>query len=498
MSRSHLAKETEIYLEQLGITNVIQCGSSVKGCMIAEGVADIHLRHGPTCLWDTAAGYAIVVEANCCMVDLSGKPLRYDPLSGLKHNGVAIYPKSLEAIVGPGRNTAESSESIESIESVELAEWAKKGVLRRMRVRLSAGGRIVEINGFEKIDFSSNNYLALANHKDIITSVKDGVDKWGFGAGASRLISGNTAAHVAIEKRLAKLLGKDAALTFTSGYATNTAILNTLAKRGDMIAIDKLVHASIIDGAVSSGAKVRIFGHGRMDKLERLLKNGDYGRVFIVTDSIFSMDGNIAPLSELVALKHRYGAILMVDEAHAFGCIGPTGMGCIAEAGLADDVDIIVVTFSKALGGTGGAVVSSDTIVDYLVNRSRGFIFTTATPAVSCIAAMQALDIVEQEPQRRGRLLNNAEYLRNKLREAGLNIGSTQSYIIPVIIGSANETLRVAGELFDRGFLTPAVRPPTVAPNTSRLRISVTAEHSHDDLDRLAETLELLVDNTAR
>ena len=371
----------------------------------------------------------------------------------------------------------------------ELDGWEQEGLLRRLVSISSSAGRQVCVGGEKKIVFCSNNYLGLAHHPRIIEAIKKGLDEWGYGSGGSRLISGNTEIHERLQRRLAQLLGKEAGLIFPSGYMTNHAVLSTLAGERDLIVMDKLAHASIIDGARASGATVRVWPHRRTDKLRRLLERGGYQRAFIVTDSLFSMDGDLAPLEELADLKRRFAAQLMVDEAHAFGCIGPGGKGCAAEAGVLEGVDIFVGTFSKALGGAGGFVAGSKVKTDYLVNRARGFIYTTGIPIVSCLAAEAALDIIAAEPQRRARLSNNATYLRGRLHEGGLSIGDSQSYIVPVMVGSADLAVRTAQALWERGLWAAAIRPPTVAPAGSRLRLSVMSEHTDEDLEHLCNAL---------
>jgi 7-keto-8-aminopelargonate synthetase-like enzyme len=256
--------------------------------------------------------------------------------------------------------------------------------------------------------------------------------------------------------------------------------------------MDKLVHASLIDGARASGATVRTYPHKQTDKLQRLLEGGKFDRAIMVTDSLFSMDGDFADLKELVAIKKKYNVLLLVDEAHAFGCVGPVGLGWAAKTGVLDEVDIYIVTFSKALGGTGGAVVCSQTAADYLINRARGFIYSTAIPVVSCLAAEAALDVVATESKRRERLWENAQYLRHRLREMDLNLGASESYIIPIILGSAEKAVAVSQQLFDQGLLVPGIRPPTVPATSSRLRISVMSDHTKEDLENLCGTLERL------
>jgi 7-keto-8-aminopelargonate synthetase-like enzyme len=279
-------------------------------------------------------------------------------------------------------------------------------------------------------------------------------------------------------------------LIFPSGYQTNNALLSTLCGKGDIILLDKLVHASIIDGAQASGAEVRIWPHRSTGKLVRLLERGGYARAFIATDSLFSMDGDRAPLAELADIKGRYEAMLIVDEAHAFGCIGPEGKGCAAADSMLEAVDIVVGTFSKALGGVGGFAVCEKVIAEYLVNRARGFIYTTGVPAVHCLAAGAALDVLEAEPKRRERLRDNGDYFRKHCRALGLDTGESDSYIVPVILGSDERAARVAVLLKERGYLVPAIRPPTVKAGTARLRVSLMSEHSRADIDSLSNALK--------
>ena len=372
----------------------------------------------------------------------------------------------------------------------ELDQLQWRGLLRRMRVLGSAAGRKVKVDGEEKLMFASNNYLSLAHHPEVVAAVREGLDQWGYGSGGSRLMCGNTEVHEHLQRRLAEMLGKEASLIFPSGYAANSAVLSTLAQRGDMIAVDKLVHASIIDGARACAGVLRAWPHRQTEKLQRVLARGRHRRAFIVTDTLFSMDGDKAPLQELVALKRRYETILIVDEAHAFGCIGPKGAGVAAEADLLEDIDIIVATFSKALGGSGAFVASSREIIDYLINRARGFIFTTGIPTVNCLAAEAALDVIAAEPYRSERLIDNGEYMRRCCYEMKLNTGVSESYIVPILIGAAERSMKVSNILWDRGFMVPAIRPPTVPPGGSRLRVSLMSEHTKEDIYRLCQTIK--------
>jgi len=377
--------------------------------------------------------------------------------------------------------------------STELDELRRLGLFRQMRTASAAAGRMVRIGGREKLVFCSNNYLGLATHRQIIQAVQAGLDRWGFGAGSSRLICGNTEIHERLQTRLAQLFHKESALIFPSGYQANTSVLSTLAEEGDLVVMDKLVHASLLDGARASGATVRTFPHKQTDKLQRLLAGGKFDKALIVTDSLFSMDGDFADLRELVAIKKNYDALLLVDEAHAFGCVGPEGLGWASESGVVEEVDMFIVTFSKALGGVGGAVVCSQVVADYLINRARGFIYSTSIPAVSCQAADAALDVVWSEPERRERLWENAEYLRGRFREMDLDLGGTESYIIPIILGSSEKAVAVSQQLFEQGLFVPAIRPPTVPPASSRLRVSVMNDHTDEDMDNLVHSLERIL-----
>ena len=362
--------------------------------------------------------------------------------------------------------------------------------LRRSLVCIdSAQGPIVEIAGRTMLSFCSNNYLSLAGHPRITKAVVEAVNKYGYGSAASRLITGTMGPHIKAEQALAKMFSKEAALIFPSGWTANEAVIKTIPQKTDIILLDKLSHASIIDAAKAGQAQFRTYRRDNLKKLERFLADKNYKRKFIVTESIFSMDGDKADLQQLVELKQKYNAFLIVDEAHSFGCLGPTGAGLAEQMGLLDDVDIIVATLSKAVGATGGVVAGSATVIDYLVNKARAFIYTTAGSPVNCAAVSEAIEIIKQQPQRRKRLQQNAQYLRQKLKAIDLDTGTSQSHIIPVIIGDSHEALKLAARLFEQGFFIPAIRPPTVPAGTARLRISLQADHTKKHLNRLYEAL---------
>jgi 8-amino-7-oxononanoate synthase len=376
-----------------------------------------------------------------------------------------------------------------------LEELKQANLLRKTVCIDCAQGPTAVIGGQSKIVFCSNNYLNLANHPRIIGSVAAAMDKYGHGACASRLLSGTMRPHVELEKKFASLFEKEAALVFPSGWTANEAIISTIAEKGDLVLLDKLDHASIIDAAQNSPAQLRTYRRGKHERLERFLDDDGFDKKFIITESIFSMDGDRADLAKLVELKNKYSAFLIVDEAHALGCMGKTGAGLAQELGLLDEVDVVVGTMSKALGATGGVVASKKVLIELLINKARPFIYTTAPTVANCAAASEAIDILGSEPQRREKLTDNAKYLRASLQELGLNTGSSTSHIIPVIIGKEEDALEVSKRLYDMGFFVPAIRPPTVAAGTARLRLSLQCDHTKEQMDSLCEALAAMIND---
>jgi 8-amino-7-oxononanoate synthase len=375
----------------------------------------------------------------------------------------------------------------------QLEELRQANLLRSCRVIDSVQGPVVRASGREMLLFCSNNYLGLASHPAIASAVGEAVHKFGYGAAASRLVSGTMRPHVELEAAIADFCRKEAALVFPSGWTANEAILTTLPQKGDLVLLDKLDHASIIDAARAGGAEFRTYRRETPARIEKLLAEGSYRRRFIVTESVFSMDGDTADLRSLVELKNRHDAILVVDEAHAFGCMGPSGIGYSESLGLLDEVDIFVATMSKAFGATGGVVAGPRPVIDLLINKARSFIYTTAPSPVNCAAALASLSIIRNEPNRRQHLKENSDYLRARLTAMGLNTGDSSTHILPVIIGGEKETLEASAELYTRGFFISAIRPPTVAPGTSRLRISLQSEHTKEHLDALCAAMADLV-----
>ena len=380
---------------------------------------------------------------------------------------------------------------------VDLKAWLnqqrERGGLRSLRPVLRRGkGRLILAGdeGRELIDFSSNDYLALAEHPALIAAAQEALSRFGAGSGASRLMSGDLAVYHALEDAVARLKGKEAALTFGSGYMANTGIIPALVGRHDLIFSDRLNHASIHDGCRLSGARVIRFRHNDLNHLEELLKeNRGTGAALIVVESIYSMDGDRCPLRELAALKERFGCLLMVDEAHATGVFGPHGGGVIEEDGVGAAVDLAVGTFGKGLGSYGAFVAGNREMIEYLVNRARSFIFSTALPPAVAAASLAAVRLIRHEPGLRRELQEKIGYFKGVLRKGGYEADLGPSQIIPIVVGESEAALHIAELLRKQGIFATAVRPPTVPQGTARLRFSITRHHSTTDLSQAAETL---------
>lgn len=344
------------------------------------------------------------------------------------------------------------------------------------------------LDGRRVLSLCSNNYLGIANHPALIEAAQRAARELGIGAGASRLISGSMRIHHDLEERLAAFKGTQRALLFTSGYHANIGTIAALVGAGDAVFSDELNHASLIDGCRISRARVHVYRHADVGDLERAIAAaGDAPRKLIVTDSIFSMDGDAAPLGEICDVAERHGAMLMVDEAHATGVLGDDGSGLTGALGLGERVTVQMGTLGKALGAFGAYVAARGDVIDHLVNSARTFIFTTALPPPVVAAAMAALDLVEREAWRRQRLRDNARRLRSALAASGYTVpGEADSHIVPVIIGDAEESMRLSEELLERGVFAHGIRPPTVPPGTSRIRATVMATHDEDDIDTAA------------
>ncbi len=372
--------------------------------------------------------------------------------------------------------------------SQDLDALASQGLLRSLTARPAAGGKFLR-EGREVLNFSSNDYLALASDPRVVASSVAAVEQFGCGAGASRLMSGHLDLHEQVEARLARWLGAEAALVFGSGFLTNLGVLTALAGRGDVIIADRLNHASLIDGARMSGARLVRHRHRDVDHLAEVLAGeATTGRKLIVTDSLFSMDGDLADLAAIRQLADAHGAMLIVDEAHAVGVFGPAGRGALATAGVA--ADVMVATMSKALGGYGGFVAGTASLREFLINRSRSFIYSTGLPPACLGATLGALDVLDDSAGQRGQtLLSRAAMLRALLTEGGLSVEPSVSQIIPVMVGDNDQAVALSASLAARDILAVAVRPPTVPAGTARLRLSVTLAHSESDLQRAGEAI---------
>ncbi len=372
-----------------------------------------------------------------------------------------------------------------------LNELCERGLWRELRTVSSPPGPEIIIAGRPVVQFASNDYLGLAADPRLAEAACAAVRAAGAGAAASRLIVGSHETVARLETRLAELKSAEAALVFPTGYQANLAVLSTLAGPGDAVFADRLCHASILDGIALSGARLVTFGHNDPAALAAKLEaKSNYRRRLVVTESVFSMDGDVAPLPELAAVARRYGAMFVVDEAHATGVFGPSGAGqAEAQSLAAGDLTATVGTLSKALGGLGGFVTASRSVIELLINCARPFIFTTGIPPAQAAAALAALDVVRDEPQRRVRLLAAAAALRRRLAACGANTGRSSSQIIPVILGSPLRATTAAAALLERSLLVPAIRPPTVKARECRLRISLTAAHTDEQIERLAANL---------
>ncbi|MEO8439497.1 MAG: 8-amino-7-oxononanoate synthase [Spartobacteria bacterium] len=377
----------------------------------------------------------------------------------------------------------------------QLQALRARSLHRKLREIGTAQGPEVQIVGRQLVNFSSNDYLGLAADPILRQAAIAAIEEFGVGAGASRLISGTQSPHVALESALAKWKRAPAALAFSSGYAAAVGVLPALASKQDVVILDKLCHASLIDGARLSGATLRVFPHNHLGKLESHLewaqREHPDARVVVVTESVFSMDGDRAPLRELVELKERFGAQLLLDEAHAVGVLGPHGRGVAAELGLEERIDVQMGTLSKALGGSGGYICGSRHLIDWLINRARSFIFSTAPPPAVAAAATAAIQFLlsEEGEARRKLLWKRIVQFRKLLPEQAGDFGKPAAAIIPWMVGEEGQALELAKALSQAGLFVPAIRYPTVSRGAARLRITISAAHSALQIASLGEAI---------
>ena len=374
--------------------------------------------------------------------------------------------------------------------SDELNKIKKTGLYRELKVIGNAQESHIEIEGKTFLSFCSNNYLGLANNPSVVKAVKDAVEEYGWGAGASRLVSGNMTLHETLENVISRFKGKDTALVFPTGYMANLGAISSLVSKGDLVICDKLNHASIIDGCRLSGADFRVYAHCDMEKLENILrKSSRYNRKLIVTDSVFSMDGDLAPLPDIVRIAGKYKAMVMVDEAHGTGVFGRNGRGVVEHFNLNNEIDIIMGTLSKAIGSLGGYVTGDNDLINYLRNKARSFMYTTALPPAVCAASIAAINLIKRDPSIRESLWHNVRFINDNLKLLNFNLISSESPIIPILVGDAQKAVDMSKSLYERGILIPAIRPPTVPVNSSRLRMTVMSTHTKEDLEILLEVL---------
>ena len=394
--------------------------------------------------------------------------------------------------------------NFESQLAAELAELRAANLLRELRRVESPVGTRATIAGRELLNFSANDYLGLANHSALKEAATKAVAAYGAGSGASRLMCGSLAVHHELEEALAAFKGTEAALTFSTGYAAAQGVITAILGKGDVLIVDKLVHACIVDAAKLCGAKLRVFRHNDLTDLEAKLKwaskqaaNAERAarnlspRVLVVTESVFSMDGDLAPLRNLVELKERYGAWLMVDEAHATGLFGERRSGLVEEFGLTGRVEIQMATLGKAIGAAGGAICGSRKLIDLLVNRARSFVFSTAPVPATAAAARAGVELIRSQEgeTRRQRLWLLVEELKRVLISAGFPPSAVRAPIVPVVVGAEARAVKWSAALREAGVFVPAIRFPTVARGEARLRFTVSAEHTAEDLAALAEAL---------
>jgi 8-amino-7-oxononanoate synthase len=377
-----------------------------------------------------------------------------------------------------------------SVLAAELAELETGNLRRSRRTLESPQGARVRVDGHDYVAFCSNDYLGLAAHPELIEAARAGAARHGVGAGASHLLSGHTTAHRELEGRLAEFVGLPRAALFSTGYLANIGVVTALVGRGDAVFADRLNHASLNDAALLSRAELRRYPHLDLAALERLLSASRGRRKLIVTDAVFSMDGDVAPVPALVSLAERYGAWLLLDDAHGFGVLGPQGRGTLAHLRVAAPRVIYMATLGKAAGVFGAFAAGDATAIETLVQRARTYIYTTATPPLLAVALLKSLDLIRDGDERRLRLQQRIALLQERMKSGRRRLMASPTAIQPLLVGDAREAVTLSEELARAGLLVPAIRPPTVPRGTARLRISLSAAHEAEDVERLAAALQ--------
>ena len=387
--------------------------------------------------------------------------------------------------------TSANQPLLESLHWLEedLGAIRSDDLFRPVRVRLGRQSGSVTLNDLQLINFGSNDYLGYAGDSRLIKASAKGACSEGAGAGASPLVSGHSALHESLGQNISSLLDTEETLIFPSGYAANTSTIACLTGPHDLIVSDAHNHASIIDGCRLSGANVQIYPHRNITEAANLLRSIPARRRLIVTDSLFSMDGTIAPLADMAQLAHDTKSMLLVDEAHATGLFGIHGSGLVEETGIASSVAVRIGTLSKALGSSGGFVSGHRTLVDYLRHRARSWMFSTAHPPASAAAAIQAIKLLSEEPFRRKKLTESAALFRQKLLSHGVDIGDAEAHVVPVFVKTPQRAVQIAASLVRDGFFVPAIRPPSVPTDSSLLRVSLSYIHTQDTIDSLSNSI---------
>jgi 8-amino-7-oxononanoate synthase len=376
--------------------------------------------------------------------------------------------------------------------SAELEERRQRGLYRARRILAGAQKPVQVVDGRKVIAFCSNDYLGLAAHREVVSAFRTAVGTYGVGAGAAHLVNGHTRAHHLLEEELAAFTGRERALLFSTGYMANLGVAQALLGRGDHVLEDRLNHASLIDAGLVSGARFQRYRHATgVDLAQRLATLDASGERLVLTDGVFSMDGDLAPLPELARISAAHGAWLMVDDAHGIGVLGETGAGTLEHFGLdAGEVPILMGTLGKAFGTAGAFVAGSEALIETLIQSARTYVYTTAMPAALAEAARAALRIVQSDGKRRERLFQRVEQFREGARQIGLRLMESRTPIQPVLVGDSARAVQLSERLLDAGLLVPAIRPPTVPEGTARLRVTLSAGHTKAQVDRLLEALE--------
>ncbi len=375
------------------------------------------------------------------------------------------------------------NKKFENFMGQKLAQLQDEGIYNKIKTLEGPQGAWVKINGEKMLNFCSNNYLGLANHPETVAAAKTGLDDYGIGPGAVRTIAGTMSLHTRLEKKLAEFKKVEAALTFQSGFVANLAVIPALVAKGDTILSDELNHASIIDGCRLTGASVTVFRHSDMGHLRELLESDLPGRKLIVTDGVFSMDGDVALLPEIVKLAEKYNALVMVDDAHGEGVLGSNGRGIVDHFDLHGRVDVEVGTFSKAIGTVGGCIAGSATLVKYLKQKARPFLFSSAVTPPDIAATIKSIEILSRDDKLVQKLWNNGDYFKKKMKDAGFDVGQSQTPITPVMIGDEKQASELSEKLLDKNIFAQSIGFPTVPKGTARIRVMISATHSKKDLD---------------